>query len=633
MIDLLWVVVLVPFMGALILALFGASMLKKAVGVVGCTTIGISWIMAMIVCIHYIAVNPASGITTILYNWFDTGGFRVDISLHLDALSVVMILVITFVAFLIHFYSSQSMYDEDGYSRFFCYMNLFVGSMLTLVLANNLLLLYLGWEGVGLCSYLLIGFWYKDADNGKAAQKAFIVTRVGDTALAIGLFLLFKQFGTLNIHGLSGILSRAPVVLSAGGAIVTAISALILGGAVGKSAQLPLQTWLPDAMAGPTPVSALIHAATMVTAGVYLIARMHVLFMMAPAVMLAVAIIGTLTLFYSGFSALVQRDIKRVLAYSTISQIGYMFLALGVGAWTAAIFHFLTHAFFKALLFLSAGVAIDALDDEHDLFKMGGLRRQLPIASWTFLIGAASLSALPIITAGFFSKDAIIWAAYSSRFSMTWLWVTALLSAFITAVYSFRAWYLAFAGNERHEITKYPGVLMDISLILLAFFSITAGYISWPEVLLKFNPLGVFLSRVFPPVSHGAIHLNRTAEGALLGISAALCFLGILTVYEYRRHARWVWVVERSPIARAVHSFFYNGWGFDRLYDYLFVRPYRAIAYANRQDFIDWFYKGLAELARAGNTALSYSQTGRVRNYAAGLVFGAVIVAAIVLLR
>ena len=312
-----------------------------------------------------------------------------------------MILVVTFVGFWIHLYSAEFMRHDEGYSRFFAYMNLFVASMLTLLLADNLLLLYLGWEGVGLCSYLLIGFWYRDPANGAAARKAFIVTRVGDTAMLLGLFLLFTSLGTLQIQDL---MHRASEQWAVGSALAVAAALLLLGGAVGKSAQLPLQVWLPDAMAGPTPTSALIHAATMVTAGVYLIARTHVLFALAPAAQFAVAVVGAATLVLAGCSALTQHDIKRVLAYSTVSQIGYMFLALGVGAWSAAIFHFVTHAFFKALLFLAAGVIIEALHDEHSIFRMGGLRKELPVAFWTFLIGGCSLAGLPFITAGFLQQ-------------------------------------------------------------------------------------------------------------------------------------------------------------------------------------------------------------------------------------
>src|SRR5438270_58650 len=327
------------------------------------------------------------------------------------------------------------MVDEEGYARFFAYMNLFVASMITLVLANNLLLLYLGWEGVGLCSFLLIGFWYQDPANVRAASKAFIVTRVGDTAFAVGLFLLFTRLGTLDIQEL---MHRASVQWTPGSGIAVAAAALLLGGAVGKSAQLPLQTWLPDAMAGPTPTSALIHAATMVTAGVYLIARTNALFRLAPPVAFAVALIGTATMLMAAFSAIVQRDIKRVLAYSTMSQIGYMFMALGLGAWSAAIFHFMTHAFFKALLFLAAGVVIQAMHHEHDMFRMGGLRFDLPLAFWSFVIGGSALAGLPLITAGFFSKDLILWQAWAGPNGTGWFWIAGMLGAALTSCDTFR---------------------------------------------------------------------------------------------------------------------------------------------------------------------------------------------------
>lgn len=600
---------------------------KKTAGALGCASVGISWILTMLTLSHFLASGPSASIDSLLYSWMSIGSLNITMGLHLDALSMVMISVITFVAFLIHLYASQSMFDEDGYSRFFAYLNLFVGSMLTLVLANNLFLLYLGWEGVGLCSYLLIGFWYKDANNGHAAQKAFIVTRIGDTALAIGLFMLFFTFGTFNMAAIN---ASAPALL-AGKAIATTIAILIIGGAIGKSAQVPLQTWLPDAMAGPTPVSALIHAATMVTAGVYLIARLHTIFMLSPTAMMIVAIIGTVTLVYSGFSALVQRDIKRVLAYSTISQIGYMFLALGVGAWTSAMFHFMTHAFFKALLFLSAGVVIDALHHEHDIMKMGGLRRKLPIAFWTYLIGSASLSALPLVTAGFYSKDAIIWAAYSSPLGNTWLWLGALVGAFITSIYSFRVFFLVFYGDQKMEITKQPGMLMSLVLIVLAFFSITAGFVGFPEVLLHYNPFGKLLSSVFE-MSAATETSNHVAEGALLGVATVETLLGIFIAYAYARSNRWAWVVERSKPAQAIHRFFLSGWGFDWLYEAIFVKPFKWLANVNRNDFTDSFYTGLAEIAKMGNRALSYSQAGKVRNYATGVVIGAVILAACVLL-
>ena len=398
-------------------------------------------------------------------------------------------------------------------------MNLFVASMLILVLADNLLFLYLGWEGVGLCSYLLIGFWYKDPVNAKAAIKAFVVTRIGDTAMAIGLFLLFVTAGTLQIQPLMEKIAQYPV----GSAFCVAAAALLLGGALGKSAQLPLQTWLPDAMAGPTPVSALIHAATMVTAGVYLIARTHVLFTQAPVVQSAVAVIGAVTLLLGGFSALTQHDIKRVLAYSTISQIGYMFLALGVGAWAAAIFHFMIHAFFKSLLFLSAGVVIMALGQEHNIFKMGGLRREMPVAFYSFLIGCASLSALPVVTAGFYSKDMILSQVWSSQMGGPWLWLAGLLGALLTSIYSFRVLFVTFFGEKKTTVTYRPGICMLMPLVILACLSIIGGFINLPQTLGNAEIFSRFMQSALPAL----VAVKTTTARTIYAFSYYLCcFLG-----------------------------------------------------------------------------------------------------------
>ena len=378
-----------------------------------------------------------------LWTWMQVGSFSPDFAFYVDQLTIVMMSIITGVGFLIHLYSTEFMQDDSDYSRYFAYMNMFVAAMLILVMADNLLLLYLGWEGVGVCSYLLVGFWYKDPANGAASRKAFVVTRVGDTAMALGLFLLFVDLGTLQIQPM---LQVANSIWISGDTIPTIATLLLLGGAVGKSAQLPLHTWLPDAMAGPTPVSALIHAATMVTAGVYLIARTHDLFILAPSVQLLVAFVGLATLLLAAFTALNQQDIKRILAYSTISQIGYMFMALGVGAWSAGIFHLMTHAFFKALLFLAAGAVIHCLHHEHNIFKMGGLRSKLPVVFWSFLIGSAALAALPF-TSGFFSKDQILLSAYEIHGVGPWLWAGGLLGALLTAIYSFRLVFIVFYGD------------------------------------------------------------------------------------------------------------------------------------------------------------------------------------------
>ncbi|HEV2473042.1 MAG TPA: NADH-quinone oxidoreductase subunit L, partial [Chthonomonadales bacterium] len=480
MLELLWLVPAFPFAGALVLAVFGSRVPRKYVAAVGVGTVAASAILSILIAAEFLSAPPTgSAYTQTLWTWIDVGSFHPQIAFYLDALSLVMMLVVTFVSFLIHVYSSEFMRADEGYSRFFAYMNLFVACMVTLLLADNLLLLYLGWEGVGLCSYLLIGFWYQDPVNGRAGRKAFIVTRVGDTAMAIGLFLLFHSLGTLRIQEL---LHAAEGQWSAGSSYAIAAVALLLGGAVGKSAQLPLQTWLPDAMAGPTPTSALIHAATMVTAGVYLIARTHVLFELAPPVQIAVAVIGAATLLMAGCSALTQNDIKRVLAYSTVSQIGYMFLALGVGAWGAAVFHFMTHAFFKALLFLVAGIIIEALHHEHNIFRMGGLRKELPIAFWTFLIAGCSLAGLPLITAGYYSKDLILWSAGSSATGSTALWAAGIAGVVLTSLYTFRLIFLVFFGPVRTPVTRRPGLAMTIPVCVLAVLSIAGGFVKTPFV-------------------------------------------------------------------------------------------------------------------------------------------------------
>ncbi|PWT96692.1 MAG: NADH-quinone oxidoreductase subunit L, partial [Bacteroidetes bacterium] len=465
--QLLFLIPAFPLLGFLILSLGGKRLSKTIIALTGAGVICISAIITIILALGFIQSPPANGaLEQNLWQWMSVANFSASFSLKVDALSMVFLFIITFVGALIHIYSTAFMKHDRDYARFFASMNLFVCAMLLLVMADNLVLLYLGWEGVGLCSYLLIGFWYENPANCNAAKKAFIVTRVGDTAMAVGLFLLFRELGTLNIRE---ILTRAPEFFEKGSAPVNWIALLLLAGGMGKSAQLPLQTWLPDAMAGPSPVSALIHAATMVTAGVYLVARMHVVFQLSPIAMDVTAIVGAVTLFVAGCSAMVQTDIKRVLAYSTISQIGYMFLALGVGAWGAAIFHFFTHAFFKALLFLAAGAVIESLHHEHNMFKMGGLRNKMPVVFWTFLIGASALAALPLISAGFYSKDQILWFAWSAENGNQALWAAGLVGAFITAFYTTRLMLVTFWGDMKTHISAQPPKLMTIPLVVLAF--------------------------------------------------------------------------------------------------------------------------------------------------------------------
>lgn len=619
MIRLLWLVPAIPFASALVLA--AIRLPRKAVAWLACCSVAAASIVSLLIAGAFLSASPASNAhTQVLWTWFAVGGLHPEIALYLDPLSLIMMVVVAFVSFLIHVYSTEFMRGDDGYGRFFAYMNLFVAFMLTLVLADNLLLLYLGWEGVGLCSYLLIGFWYRDPANGFAGRKAFIVTRVGDTALVIGLFLLFQQLGTLNIQD---VMRRAALQWHTGSPVATIAALLLLGGAVGKSAQLPLQTWLPDAMAGPTPVSALIHAATMVTAGVYLIARMHVLYSLAPWAQFAVVVIGTATLLMAGFSALTQHDLKRVLAYSTISQIGYMFLALGVGAWPAAIFHFMTHAFFKALLFLGAGIVINSLDGEHDIFRMGGLRKQLPITFWTFLIAGCSLAGLPLITAGAVSKDWILWGSYTAANGSIWLWVSALVGVLLTSLYTFRMIFLVFFGEQHGLVARKPGYTMRLPCIVLAVLSIVAGYFK--------GPFAKFLSAVLPwdrGLTQNVVFSETTSEGIIAGVF----LLGLYLAYVFfLRRRDYAAALASSPAGNLLHRFWFSDWAMDWLYDRAFVRPLTWAARTGKNDFIDDCYSGLALLNKFAWRGLSRTQSGRLRWYAAVITAGTIVFIAAVL--
>ena len=469
--ELLWLVPALPLLGSAVLMLGSGRLSTRSEAAIGASSVGVAAIIAFAIAGGFLLDPPAGGVyQQTLWRWLDVDGFSAEIGLRLDPLSLVMMLVITGVGFLIHLFSTEFMEGEEGFGRFFAHLNLFVAAMLLLVLASDFLALYAGWEGVGLGSYLLIGFWWRDPANGLAARKAFIVTRIGDTALLIGLLVIASRLGTLDI---AGSMKNASQTWQTGSPIATLTAFLLLGGAVGKSAQLPLQTWLPDAMAGPTPVSALIHAATMVTAGVYLVARTHSLFLLAPAAEMAVAVVGGATLLLAGFTALAQNDIKRILAYSTMSQIGYMFLALGVGAWRAALFHLMTHAFFKALLFLSAGAITMRLHHEQNIFKMGGLSRRLPAAFWSFLIGSAALAALPIVTAGFYSKEAILSGAWADGTSGRVLWVAGVVGAFMTGLYIFRAVFIVFFGEEHAHVSGRYGwrVLLPLAVLVHALGS------------------------------------------------------------------------------------------------------------------------------------------------------------------
>jgi NADH-quinone oxidoreductase subunit L len=619
MFRLLWLVAAIPFTGAAVLALFGSRLSRRMVALLGAGSVGLAAVFTLLIGIEFMMSPPAgNAYVQHLWIWMSSGGFQPEIAFYLDPVSLLMLLVITFVSFLIHLYSVEYMRDDEGYARFFAYMNLFVASMITLVLANNLLLLYLGWEGVGLCSFLLIGFWYQKPANVRAAGKAFIVTRFGDTAFAIGLFLLFTRLGTLDIQEL---MHRAPEQWNSGSGIAVAAAALLLGGAVGKSAQLPLQTWLPDAMAGPTPTSALIHAATMVTAGVYLIARTHVLFTLAPPVQFAVAIIGAVTMLLAAFSALAQCDMKRVLAYSTISQIGYMFLALGLGAWSAALFHFMTHAFFKALLFLAAGVVIHAIH-EQDLYRMGGLRSELRLAFWSFVIGGSALAGLPLITAGFFSKDLILWQSWAGPNGSVLFWIAGMLGATLTSLYTFRMISLAFYGPQQAHVKTESGLAVRISLIVLCVLSVAGGYVNTPPNFGGVPALSNFLSSAVPSLEE--VHTAPITETITALCASAAFAIGLGLAYLLYGPQR-----SRVPAQGFLAKLWLAGWGFDWLYDWLFVRPFQWLTQKSKSDVVDMPVRGLGQVTVLGYRTLRRAQTGQVRWYAMGIAMGTIAILAI----
>lgn len=608
----------IPFLSFLLLALSGHKLSRRIAGIIGAGSIGIAAILTFVTAIVFFKSLPEVKLYSVnVWEWINTGNLKVDVAFSLDALSLVFCFVITFVGFLIHVYSIGFMAKDEGFTRFFAYMNLFIGSMLVLVLADNILLMYLGWEGVGLCSYLLIGFWYKEPANGYAARKAFIITRIGDTAMIIGIFILFVNFGTVNINEL---MQHASEKWVAGSSIAVLTAALLLGGALGKSAQLPLQTWLPDAMAGPSPVSALIHAATMVTAGVYLIARTHVLFSLAPVVQTAIAIIGAVTLLIAGFSALAQHDLKRILAYSTISQIGYMFLALGVGAWSAAVFHFMIHAFFKALLFLGAGIVILVLDEEHDIFKMGGLRKKMPVVFYTFLIGSASLSALPLITAGFYSKDQILWYSFSSQSGNLILWLAGITGALLTALYSFRMIFITFYGEAKTQPTFLPGKLMTVPLIILAVLSLVGGFVELPASI---GNIHLFSNLVDNTLPVAVTRPGATGELLFQTLSAIIALSGIYFAYliYFKKPS-----LSKAYSHSEINKFFEKGWGFDKLYDTLFVKPIVWLSLIDKKDFFDLWNIGLSRLALLFNRLLSMTQNGKVRWYLLSFALGITII-------
>jgi NADH-quinone oxidoreductase subunit L len=577
----LFLIPLFPLIGFLINGLFLGRLGKRMVSFVACAAVGASFFYSANLFFELLSL-PAEArfIEEILFTWIPSGQLNANIGFLLDPLSMVMILVVTGVSFLIHIYSIGYMHHDSGFGRYFAYLNLFVFSMLILVLADNYLLMFVGWEGVGLCSYLLIGFWFEKKSATDAGMKAFIVNRIGDFGFLLGLFIIFWQIGALDF---STVFEKAPQMFVAGGALITAATLLLFLGAVGKSAQIPLFVWLPDAMEGPTPVSALIHAATMVTAGVYMIARSNVLYMMAPTSLAVVAIIGMATAFFAGTIALAQNDIKRVLAYSTVSQLGYMFVACGVAAFTAGIFHLMTHAFFKALLFLGSGSIIHALAGQQDLRYMGGLKKHMPTTFWTFIIATLAIAGIPLFS-GFFSKDEILWKAFSSDYGSVWLWLIGLITAGLTAFYMFRLMYLTFYGRERmdDQTTKHlhesPRV-MTIPLIFLAVLSIAGGYVGVPHILGGANYFEEFLKPVMNHTNNiqtdshlltSAGH-SATIELVLMISSIVLILISIyLAWYLYRINTDLPGKLRKN--LSGLHHVLHGKYFIDELYGVIIVK-------------------------------------------------------------
>jgi NADH-quinone oxidoreductase subunit L len=559
-------ILLLPLIGAVANAMFGRFLPRRFAEGLACAMIWGSFASAAGMFAAYHAPVRVE-----LCSWLSAFDLQAPVALFVDPLSLSLCLMITFVCALIHLYSIGYMAGDPDYARFFALLNLFVFAMLLLVLAENLPLLYLGWEGVGFCSYALIGFWYKEEKNATAGRKAFIVTRVGDICLGIAIVWLYQLCGTLSIVEINGLGFLLPV------GVITAIGLLILGGAMGKSAQLPLSVWLPDAMAGPTPVSAQIHAATMVTAGVYLLARIFPFIGISPAVQGVIAATGGITAFYAATCALAQRDLKRVLAYSTISQIGYMVLAVGCGAITSATFHLLVHAFFKALLFLAAGCVITALHHEQDIFRMGGLRRTLPMTFWPFAAGAVCLAGIPL-TGGFFSKDAILMAVWE-RGGLFYggLYILGLVTALLTSIYTFRMLYLVFGGDGLHEkggSLRLPQV-MEKSMFPLALLGLFGGLLNLPGYL-GGGLLGRFLAGPTPATHPAPSHM---AELGLQGVAALVALAGLAIVHQrYGGDARQERLAEGKVEPTGLTAFLFNGWYLDNLYRFLFIRPFVRLA-------------------------------------------------------
>ena len=614
MIGLLTLLVLLPLAGFLLNGLLGRRFGPGFVSLVGCGLPALAFLLTLRAW-WLLESGGGEPIIETVFTWARIGDFPFEVAFYLDRLSVLMTLIITGVGALIHVYSTGYMKGDASYARYFAYLNLFLFFMLLLVLGRSLLVLFVGWEGVGLASYLLIGFWFDDVEKARAGRKAFLTNRVGDAGFLLGMFLIFSTLGTLDTDAIQTAFSNG--LVPAG--IATAAGILLFIGATGKSAQIPLHVWLPDAMAGPTPVSALIHAATMVTAGVYLVARLSGVYIAAPDASTVIAVIGVLTAFFAASIAIVQTDIKKVLAYSTVSQLGFMFLAVGVGAYGIAIFHVFTHAFFKACLFLGAGSVIHALSGEQDIRRMGGLARRIPWTFGTFAIATAAIAGIPLLS-GFYSKDAILWYSLASgQGGAVWLWALGSLTALMTALYMFRLLWLVFFGESRltpeaeHHVHESPPVMTGV-LVVLAAFSVFAGYFALPEYLEGLLPL--------PDVRFDSAALHW----AQIGFAIFLALLGLAgAAYLYRDGGRRAEVLQ-ARFGR-LHHVLAGKYFVDELYDRSLTRPWRWLSdrvFLRLGDriLLDGSLNGLAALARRGAAALARVHAGGLQGYAWMVLLG-----------
>ncbi len=670
MFEYVWLIPLFPLIGVVINGLFGKKIKNEMIigGIASLAVFG-SFLVSCGILVQLLGMpGEERHFEKTIFTWIQSGTFKADVGFLIDPLSCVMLMVVTGAGFLIHLYSIGYMHGEEGFYRYFTYLNLFVFSMLLLVTGNNLLLMFVGWEGVGLCSYLLIGYYFHKKSAGDAGKKAFVMNRVGDFGFLLGLFTLFWYMGsthnvwTINFRELASHADMLPV-----GGVVTAITLFFFIGATGKSAQIPLYTWLPDAMEGPTPVSALIHAATMVTAGVYMIARMNFIYIKSPTTLLVIACVGAATALFAATIGTAQNDIKRVLAYSTVSQLGYMFLAMGVGAFGAGVFHLMTHAFFKACLFLGSGSVIHAMHhalhhehsdaDPQDMRNMGGLRKKMPITFWTFLIATIAIAGIPGF-AGFFSKDEILWQAFSNPHHGEMnivLWLAGACAAGLTAFYMFRLVFMTFFGKTRlsdkayHHLHESPFVIV-FPLIVLAALSMFGGYLGVPKVLSEFFTGGAFpnyLEHFLDPVfaystnfmahsGHGEGHHSVALEWGLMGGSVLIACGGI--AFAWALYIAYPAIPGRIVATFPVlHRAVYNKWYVDEIYDFMIVNPCKAFSNFLWKGFdvviVDGVVNGVAAVVRGLSGLLRHVQTGLVHNYAFSMALGVVVIVGCYLFR